>query len=114
VAAKFTPDPQLYVVYWSEVEHDDPRAGTVEEQGNTRKIYASSRMTTAAERGEAITAWNRWGHNRPRAWLAKYPLAALSVPPDHVLRDFTAEAKEMIKRPRPPLASNDPRMFYAP
>jgi hypothetical protein len=38
VAAKFTPDPQLYVVYWSEVEHDDPRAGTVEEQGNTRKI----------------------------------------------------------------------------
>lgn len=43
VAAKFTPDPQLYVVYWSEVEHDDPRAGTVEEQGNTRKIYASSR-----------------------------------------------------------------------
>ena len=67
-----------------------------------------------AMRGEAITAWNRWGHNRPRAWLAKYPLAALSVPPDHVLRDFTAEAKEMIKRPRPPLASNDPRMFYAP
>ena len=25
-----------------------------------------------AMRGEAITAWNRWGHNRPRAWLVRY------------------------------------------
>ena len=77
-------------------------------------FYDPADIHAAALRGKATAAWHRWGHKRPRRWLAKFPLVALSVPPDHVLRDFTAEAKEMIKRPRPPLASNDPRMFYAP
>ena len=29
-------------MFWSEVEGDDPRAETVEQQGNTVQIYASS------------------------------------------------------------------------
>ena len=48
-----------------------------------------------AMRGEAITAWNRWGHKRPRAWLVKY--GGLYVPEWHVIRDFQREAKEATK-----------------
>lgn len=68
----------------------------------------------AAMRGEAITAWNRWGHRRPRAWLAKYGQLANSTPADHVLREFYSEARTRTKRPRPSFVSTDPRMFYAP
>ena len=43
VSESFRQDPPIYVVDWFEVEHDDPRAETVEQQGNTVQIYASSR-----------------------------------------------------------------------
>ena len=52
VRESFRQDPPIYVVDWFEVEHDDPRAETVEQQGNTVQIYASSREQYDHRRAE--------------------------------------------------------------
>ena len=52
VSESFRQDPPIYVVDWFEVEHDDPRAETVEQQGNTVQIYASSREQYDHRRAE--------------------------------------------------------------
>lgn len=52
VSESFRQDPPIYVVNWLELEHDDPRAGTVEHQGNTAQIYASSREQYDHHRAE--------------------------------------------------------------
>lgn len=52
VSETFRQDPPIYVVFWSEVEGDDLRAETVEQQGNTVQIYASSREQYDHRRAE--------------------------------------------------------------
>ena len=52
VSETFRQDPPIYVVDWFEVEHGDPRAETVEQQGNTVQIYASSREQYDHRRAE--------------------------------------------------------------
>lgn len=52
VSESFRQDPPIYVVDWFEVEHGDPRAETVEQQGNTVQIYASSREQYDHRRAE--------------------------------------------------------------
>ena len=72
-------------------------------------------MSRAAQRGEAIRAFNRWGHKRPRSWLVKY--GGIYAPECHVLRDMQETAKAAVKGNRthtPNSTTNDPRMLYAP
>lgn len=58
-------------------------------------FYDPADIHAAALRGKATAAWHRWGHKRPRRWLAMF--GGLPCPMDSVLNDCKAEAQGLIR-----------------